>query len=718
MTGRHGTTFVVVATVALGLALAATAAQPRLEPVTFAKHVAPLIFEQCAGCHRPGGPGPFTLLTYLDVRRHATQIAEVTTSRRMPPWKPEPGYGDFRGARRLTDAQIDLIQRWVGQGALEGNPADLPPIPTWTDSWQLGPPDLVVQLPEYELYPDGADVFRNVVVPVPVNDTRFVRGLEFQPQSSRVHHANIRLDYTPASRRLDEADPDAGYEGLTPLSARFPDGHFLGWTPGQLPPLAREELAWRLDPGADLVVQLHLMPSGEPEPIAPVIGLFFTGDPPSRTPAMLRLGDQGIDIPAGERRYVITDSYVLPVDVEIHAVQPHAHYRAREVKGWVTLPDGRRRWLIYISRWDFDWQDIYRYRQPFWLPMGSTLSMEYTYDNSADNPRNPVLPPRRVRWGQGSADEMGDLWFQVLTRTDEDLATLNNEFRQKAVAEDVVGYETMLESQPTVPALHDDVALLYLELGQPARAADHFAASARLQPGSAVARFNLGTALSAAGEVDAAIERYREALMIDPGYAVAHNNLGNALLVRGALDEAGHHFREALGAEPDHVEALNNLAYVLIESNQPAEAVEHLEHAMRLSPSYAAARFNLARALVSMDRPREAVIEFQRALELQPDWPGAALELAWLLATHPDERIRQPPAAVRLAEEAVVLTERRDARALDVLAAAYAATGRFDEASHAVEAGLALLRPDDPYTGALQDRLALYRSGRAFRQPE
>jgi hypothetical protein len=124
---------------------------------------------------------------------------------------------------------------------------------------------------------------------------------------------------------------------------------------------------------------------------------------------MLRLGDQGIDIPAGEPNYVITDSYVLPADVDVHAVQPHAHYRAREIRGFAKLPDGTTKWLIHIKDWDFRWQHVYRLVTPLRLPRGTTVAMQFTYDNSPANARNPERPPTRARWGQRSRDEMGDL---------------------------------------------------------------------------------------------------------------------------------------------------------------------------------------------------------------------------------------------------------------------------------------------------------------------
>jgi hypothetical protein len=317
----------------------------------------------------------------------------------MPPWKPEKGSDAFVGERRLRESEIDLIGRWVSSGAVEGDPADLPPRPRWSGGWQLGTPDVVLTLPPYRSAP-MADVFRNFVVTMPGTGTSRA-GLEFHPGHRAVHHANIRVDATAASRHLDEADAAPGYEGVILRSADYPDGHFLGWTPGQTAPLAPKGLAWRLDAGNDLVVQLHLRPTGRAEDIQPAIGLYFTTDPPDRVPTILRMGRQNLDIPSGAAQYRVTDSYTLPVDAEVEAIQPHAHYRAREMAAWATLPGGARRPLIRIQNWDFNWQDQYRYAQPFWLPAGTTLEMEYLFDNSEANPHNPVRPPARVSWDGG-----------------------------------------------------------------------------------------------------------------------------------------------------------------------------------------------------------------------------------------------------------------------------------------------------------------------------
>jgi tetratricopeptide (TPR) repeat protein len=275
---------------------------------------------------------------------------------------------------------------------------------------------------------------------------------------------------------------------------------------------------------------------------------------------MLRLGRQDIDIPAGDANYVITDSYTLPVDVDVEAVQPHAHYRARDVRGEATLPDGSTKRLIDIADWDFRWQHVYRFVTPLSLPKVTTVSMRYTYDNSETNERNPQRPPIRARWGQRSAEEMGDLWLQVLPRNDDDLNRLSRDFRPKVAAEDVKGYESEIEKHPADAGLHDDVALLYLELGKSDSAIAHFTTSLRLKPQSAAAHYNLGTALTVARRLDEAAAEYRQALRIDPDYANAHNNLGNVLLAQRRFDEAIHEFSEVVRLQPASAAAQKNLA--------------------------------------------------------------------------------------------------------------------------------------------------------------
>ena len=540
--------------------------------VTFSKDIAPIVFDACASCHRAGGPGPFPLTNYREVRARATQIAKVTGSRFMPPWKVDASLGPFVGQRQLSVAEIATIQKWVAEGTPEGDAKASPgrSRPQAGEGWLLGKPDLIVSPSETFTLPAlPTDAFRIFAIRVPIATRRYVLGIEFHPGNARVvHHANIRIDRTDATRKLDEADPLPGYDGLMPRSAEYPDGHFLGWTPGQVAPLISPDLAWALEPGSDLVVQLHLQPSGAVEQVKPEIGFYFSDRPPTRTPTILRLGSQGIDIKPGDPKYVIRDAYTLPVDMDLLAIQPHAHYRAKEITGIATFPDGTSKTVMHISDWDFRWQHVYREVNPIPLPKGTRLSMEYTYDNSAANVRNPQLPPQRVLWGQRSRDEMGDLWFQLLAKNDRDRNLIQQQITNKMTAEDVIGYETMLQVTPRDAELHDDVALLYLGLNRPDQAVKHFQASADIKPDSAAAHFNLGTALGAAGQLDQAVVSLKKALALRPDYSSAHNNLGSVLLSQGKVDEAIEHFREAVRLDPSNKQAPANLSEALKKKKQ------------------------------------------------------------------------------------------------------------------------------------------------------
>jgi hypothetical protein len=524
-----------ILTICLLLSPAAAVAGGQIPP-TFTQDIAPILSAHCVACHRPGEAAPFSLLTFEAVRGRGPRIAEVVQRRAMPPWKPVHGFGGpFAGERRLTESQIQTIVEWVDHGMLHGDPQALPALPPPSSAWQLGEPDLVVAPPAYTLHASGADVFRNFVVPVPIARTKYVAGVEFRAGSGAVHHANLRFDRTRASRDLDARDPLPGYDGPASVTARYPDGYFLGWTPGQSPAVSSAGMAWRLEAGTDLVVQLHLRPLGRLEEVQPRVAFVFTDAPPTGSPLALRLGQQSIDIPPGEP-FVTRDSYRLPVDVEVRSIHPHAHGRATRVRAWADLPDGTRTWLIRIDDWDFNWQDVYRYVDPVMLPRGSSIEVEFTYDNTANNPRNPDRPPRRVLYGQNSSDEMGDLWMQVVTASPADRARLVADVVPKALAEDTVGYEMLLRADP------DDAVL---------------------KQGKAATHYNLGSLLASQRRLDEAVAEFRKAIEVRPDHSETHNNLGVVLKALGRTDEAIEAFRRAIATDPANMAARQNLAAIV-----------------------------------------------------------------------------------------------------------------------------------------------------------
>ena len=381
--------------------------------ITFAKHVAPILFQHCAPCHRD-------LTSHQASASRAAAIAEVTRRRIMPPWKPDPGPPHFIGARRLTDAQIRLIGQWAADGAPLGSPADLPPVPQFRDGWQLPDPDMVVRMPTpFEVPAGGDDIYTCVVVPLKLSATRYVRAFEFRPGNARVmHHALLFLDASGVARRRGTSYPCFGVPGFLPTAS------LGGWTPGFTASEYPPRTAVTLRPGMDLVLQLHYHPVGRAESDQSELALYFTDSPPTRRMMAVALGSRIIDIAPGVRRHVVRDHFTLPVPVEVTGIIPHAHYICREMRGVAILPGGKRVTLITIRDWDFNWQQHFRYAQPFTLPADTRLEMEFVYDNSDTNPRNPARPARRVQWGPDSTDEMAGLHVQVVPANDEDAREL------------------------------------------------------------------------------------------------------------------------------------------------------------------------------------------------------------------------------------------------------------------------------------------------------
>lgn len=615
---------------AAGFGWATTEGRARLGPyegkisrpratLTFNKHIAPIIFKNCAECHHPGGSAPFSLLSYQDARKHAKQIAVVTESRYMPPWLPEPGYGEFAGERRLTDDQIKIIQRWVEQGAVEGAASDLPPPPKFKEGWRLGEPDLVIKLSApYVLQAGGSDVFRNFVIPVPVTKTRYVRAVEILPGNNKiVHHANILIDRTRSFRRIDEQDPEVGFDGMDVRveSRTFdPDSHFLFWKPGTPPFTEPADMAWPVDKGTDLILNMHLRPTGKPEVIQPVIGLYFTERPPSRFPMLLQLEyDGAIDIPPGKRDFLVADDFELPLDVDVLGVYPHAHYLGKDIQGYATLPDETRKWLVRIKDWDIDRQAVYRYVTPVFLPRGTVISMRYSYDNSAGNARNPNHPPQRVVTGNKSSDEMGHLWIQVLPRAPDDARVILQEssMRQR------------LRKYPDDFTAHFNLGAVLQSMGKLEEAITHYQEALRARPGDITALNSLGSAFQSRGQLEEAISQFRQALRIKPDYGDAHYNLGNALLGLDKPEEAIGHFREVLRIQPDDAPAHNDLGSALAIRGNLTEAAAQFEQALIINPQYADAHYNLGLVFSMQGNLAQAISHFEQALRIDPQHAGA-----------------------------------------------------------------------------------------------
>jgi tetratricopeptide repeat protein len=530
-----------------------SAESPRVQrrgPVTFNRDVAPILFAHCAPCHRPGQSAPFSLLSFAEAQKHAADIVKVTQTRYMPPWLPEPGYGEFIGERRLSAKQIEIIQSWASEGSAEGAAADLPPPPKWTEGWQLGQPDLVLQMsPSYPLGPDGRDVYRNFVIPNPLNETRYVQAVEFHPGNRSVHHVRILIDQAGQSQRLDDQDPEPGFDGMRP-PAKFPVGHMVTWVPGKVPAPEPEGLPWVLEKDTDLVLQIHMQRTGKPELLQPTLGLHFTNRAPTRPALVIGLLSELIDIPAGEKNYVVERTFELPVEVQVLSVLPHLHYLGKEVQGFATLPDGTKTWLLWIKHWDFNWQGEYRYRQPVFLPKATVLTMRYTYDNSDENVRNPNHPPRDVSFGPQSTDEMAELWLQVLPRNVNDLAILRREKQRMDSRETAAFYEKFLHAHPKDAPAHVGLGKVLGPLGDTAAAEKHFRTALELNARQPEAHYYLGLLLFDAQKFSQARMEFEAELQNDPAYYKAHVGLGMIAIEEDKLDQAETHVRAALLLNP------------------------------------------------------------------------------------------------------------------------------------------------------------------------
>ncbi len=657
-------------------------------PPTWSRDIAPILYGHCTACHHPDGAGPFSLLTYDDARRWGPQVLTVTQSRFMPPWLPEPGYGDFADVRRLSDHDRDLIQLWVGARMPEGDPPAAPAPPHYDNGWVMGKPDLILKFARaWTLPAGGTDVYRNFILPYPLAQTHYIRAMEIRPGAPQiVHHANITIDRSAAMRRQNAATWQNGIPGMDEYvdagDTFDPDSHFLFWKPDTPALVEPEGMPWRLDPGNDLILNMHLKPSGKPETIDAEVGLYFTSAPPTKQPMLVALErDDQLDIPAGDANFVIEDSLTLPVDVEVLGVYPHAHYLGHDLKGWAILPSGEKKWLVWIRDWDIDRQSIYRYRGPILLPKGTVLHMRYSYDNSAANVHNPHSPPVRVRAGNRSEDEMGHLWLQLLPvnapaggpdprllleeawmrnrvrKTPDDSISLYNLAAALAgegkYVEAVADFEHILRLSPNDERTLTALGVALDGEGEWQRAEQSFRAAIAADASACYARFDLASLELRHQEWKNAEADFRAQQVACPEDAETHADLGTTLADEGRNDESAQEFRRALALDGNNVAALIGLGTIETEEGENSEAVMQLAAAVRLAPSSSDAHTALARAYAQAGNVTDALAELRTATHLKPEDPELHSALAQVLAStgNVQEAIAEQRAALKLLED-------------------------------------------------------------------
>lgn len=379
------------------------------DKVNYAEHIAPLINKHCLECHRPGEVGPFSLIGYEQARKWAPMIALVAERQVMPPWKAADAHGVFEDENVLTRAQIQTLKNWDQAGAPRGNPNKEPRTPEFPSVWSLGEPDLILKSEQpFEIPADGPDEYRCFVLPTNYAETKWVKAMAVRPGTTKiVHHVIAYVDESnksavPLSRTKDGR---AGYSAFGGPGF-MPDGSFGGWAPGlrarSLPPGA----AFELKPGAKIVMQVHYHKTGKKEMDQTQLGLYFAKEPITKKVELLWLANIGLVVPANHPNHRSTIKFNVSWDITMYGLMPHMHLLGKSFKATLELPDGQTKPLVFVPKWDFNWQLSYVLKQPIKIPKGSKVAIEAYYDNSGDNPNNPNNPPKMVRWGEETTDEM------------------------------------------------------------------------------------------------------------------------------------------------------------------------------------------------------------------------------------------------------------------------------------------------------------------------
>jgi hypothetical protein len=453
-------TAIAILTVFAGFAAAALAhdgsdhGEPTPVPVvkgvpkkpTYHKHVGKILRARCMTCHHEGDIAPMSLETYDDAVEWMDLALVEIAAGRMPPWQPTPGVGLYEGVHELTDREWATLDRWVAQGKREGKPRKKTVAPEFDGDWTLGTPDAVLSYGESFTVPgQGDDIYRCFPIRTDFGRDVFVQAIDVKPGDRRVvHHVVLYLDGDNESHVLDDAEDGPGYvcfggpglpgfgefdEDEIDLSGGVAGLVLGGWAPGNRPHLLPEGHGVRIPDGATVVMQVHYHPlDGEEVPDASEFGLYLTDHPSPTDVYLLPLVDMDFTIPAGDPAYAVTAelnpsellaaAVGLPIRVsaEVHAVLPHMHLLGKEIAVDLDLSDGTSQRLVEIERWDFDWQDTYHFQKPVPAPFGSTLRLRCVFDNSADNPFNPNVPPRPVSWGEQTTDEMALAFVAVSLR--------------------------------------------------------------------------------------------------------------------------------------------------------------------------------------------------------------------------------------------------------------------------------------------------------------
>ena len=409
--------------------------------VTFNKDVAPILYNNCATCHRPGEVAPMSLIKYKEVRPWAKSIREVVSERRMPPWLADPQHGNFSNDRRLSQKEVDTIVAWVDGGAKEGDAKDLPAVPTFpNEGWKFGKPDVELAMTvEASVPADGVVAYRHFVVPTNFTEDKYVQFAEIKRgDPSVVHHVIVsvrepgqgplppagELNLGAAANREGEARTlQSQSQGQAQSrGGNNPDGMLLGWAPGMSPLIMRPGQAKLVKKGSVLIFQMHYTTNGQASKDRTSIGLYFAKGPIEKRVITTGAAARNLVIPAGEANYESKATFTFKEDSHIVSFMPHMHVRGKDFIYTLVYPDGTSKVLLNVPRYDFNWQLNYFLKEPVAAPKGSRIDCVAHHDNSRSNKYNPD-PAKEVRWGPQTWEEMMIGWFDY-TIDGQDLRTV------------------------------------------------------------------------------------------------------------------------------------------------------------------------------------------------------------------------------------------------------------------------------------------------------
>ena len=383
--------------------------------VTFSEHIAPIIYNNCTSCHRPGEVGPMNFTNYQEVADWASTIQYVTEIRYMPPWKPDRNYSNFVGERGLTEEEIQLIADWVDAGVPQGNSDLEPPLPNFPTGSQLGTPDLVLEMAEdYFIEGNNQDDYRVFVLPTGLTEDKEIAAVEFRPGNGRaVHHVIMGFETKGKAAALDAESEEYGYESFGSFGVPD-DGMFVAYTPGIESIKYPQGMGKVLTAGADFLIQVHYAPLPTDETDRSHLNIFFKepNDPVTRPVQLTRIWPFALD--GGWSSFVIPPNEVKPFhgtktfteDISLLSIYPHCHYLGKDWEIFAVTPSNDTINIIKIDEWDFNWQGAYVFDRMKKIPANATIHFNATYDNTLNNPYNPSNPLQTVSWGETTTDEM------------------------------------------------------------------------------------------------------------------------------------------------------------------------------------------------------------------------------------------------------------------------------------------------------------------------